>query len=115
MSPRLSQRSLGALLEALCLDYDRRRIAIAQGRLSRRVLHEYRYLNDRILYAAYSVTGDTSLSHIYIREIGERIGYAYTELEGVSEITYKRRKALIRRRILEELRLLDPEDATPLC
>lgn len=110
MSPRLSQKSLSAVLEALCLDYDRRRLAIAQGRLSRRVLHEYRYLNDRILYAAFSVTGDIELSHVYIREIGERIGYAYTVLEEVSEITYKRRKALIRRRILEELRLLDPED-----
>ena len=64
MSPRLGQKSLGALLEALCLDYDRRRIAIAQGRLSRRVLHEYRYLNDRILYAAFSVTGDLDTAHI---------------------------------------------------
>ena len=111
MSPRLGQKSLSVLLEALCLDYDRRRIAIAQGKLSRRVLHEYRYLNDRILYAAYSVTADTETAQIYIREIGARIGYAYTELEQISEITYKRRKALIRRRILEELRLLDEADS----
>ena len=107
MPPCLSQKTLDVLLCALCADFDRRRIAIGEGRLSRRVLFEYRYLNDRILGAAISVCGNYDSALTFVREIGSRTGYAGTALEGMSEITYKRRKNEIRRRILEELSLVD--------
>lgn len=113
MSPCLSQKTLDALLCALCADFDRRRLAIGEGRLSRRVLFEYRYLNDRILGAAISVCADYESALTYVREIGARTGYANSALEEVSEITYKRRKNEIRRRILEQLSLID-RDTTEL-
>ena len=110
MSPCLSARTLDALVCALCADFDRRRIAIGEGRLSRRVLLEYRYLNDRILAAALSVVGHCDLALTFVREIGTRTGYAKSALEEVSEITYKRYKHAIRHRILEELALADREE-----
>ena len=111
MSPCLSKKTLDALLCALCADFDRRRIAIGEGRLSRRVLFEYRYLNDRILGAALSVSGHYDVALTFVREIGARTGYAKTAIEGISEITYKRYKHEIRRRILEELSLIDRDDS----
>ena len=110
MSPCLSQKTLDALLCALCADFDRRRIAIEEGRLSRRVLFEYRYLNDRILGAALSVSGRYDNALTFVREIGARTGYAGSAIEGISEITYKRYKTEIRRRILEELSLVDRDE-----
>ena len=110
MSPCLSARTLDALVCALCADFDRRRIAIGEGRLSRRVLLEYRYLNDRILAAALSVVGHCDLALTFVREIGTRTGYAKSAIDGMSEITYKRYKHAIRHRIAEELALSDRDE-----
>lgn len=91
---------------ALCLDYGRRCAAIAEGSYGRRVLMEYRYVNFRIYEAAAEIVGE-NIAERFIFEIGRRIGYAKSELDGMSEVTYKRKKNEIKRAIAEKLHLVD--------
>ena len=98
--------TLDELISALCRDYFRRGSAIERSSQTRRTLIEYRYLNYRIREAAAEIVGD-HLAPIYIREIGESVGYAKSEDGTVSETTYKRYKKLIRDNIAKKLHLID--------
>ena len=102
-----SEHTLDMVAAALCADYFRRAEAIAAGKLSRRTLMEYRYLNCRIFEAAMEQTADREDALAYIEEIGARRGYAFSRFT-VSEATYKRRKFAIKEGILTKLHLQDP-------
>lgn len=97
--------TLPKLIRALCADYERRKIHIFEGDLPRRVRMEYSYLNSRIFDAAGEICGAAAAER-FIKEIGEGIGYAYTELDGYSESTYKCYKAEILANIAKKLHLL---------
>ena len=98
--------TLDALVLALCRDYFRRKEAIEDHTANRRTLTEYRYLNYRIREAAAEIVGDV-LAPVYIREIGESIGYAKSRDEENSELTYKRYKQLVKANIARKLHLAD--------
>ena len=71
----------------------------------RRTLMEYEYLNRRISDAAKEVAGDAYI--IYIKEIGENVGYAQSAAEDVSEYTYKKVKKEVKINIAKKLHLID--------
>ena len=96
--------TLPELIRALCADYERRKIHITERDLPRRVIMEYAYLNSRIFDAAGEICGVTAAER-FINEIGDGVGYAYTELEGYSESTYKSYKAEILGNIARKLHL----------
>lgn len=98
--------TLDELVVALCKDYERRAAAIADGACSRRTEIEYRYINYRIFDAARDIVGE-ELCHAYINEIGRKIGYAYSEVDTVSETTYKKQKQAIKINIAKKLHLID--------
>ncbi len=101
-------KTLDGLCVALCADFRRRASVIAEQKASRRTIYEYRYLNDRIFSATLSLVGERELAHRYIEEIGNKIGYANSAFaDEISEVTYKRRKMEIKRRILVSLHLQD--------
>lgn len=101
-------KSLDMICVAYCADFKRRSRAIAEYTASRRTIYEYRYLNDRIFHAAMSVTGEREMAYRFIEEIGAKVGYANSALaDDMCELTYKRRKMEIKRRILTSLHLLD--------
>ena len=87
--------TLEMLIAALCSDYTRRENEILSGRLSRRADIELRYLNYKLFDAAAEIVGE-KLSETYIREIGMRIGYAHSSVEGIGETTYKSNKSKIK-------------------
>ena len=98
--------TLDALVVALCLDYDRRADAIARSSASHRTDTEYRYLNFKIFDAVAEISGDL-LASAYINEIGRHIGYAKSEIDSVSEVTYKNYKRLMKENIAKKLHLVD--------
>ena len=108
MSMRLGEsKTLDNLCVALCADFRRRARAIAERSASRRTVFEYRYLNDRIFFTL-SLVGERDSAMRYIEEIGNKIGYANSYfMDEISEVTYKKRKAEIKRRILVALHLQD--------
>lgn len=95
--------TLEGLIVALCADFDRRREAIASGRIERRTDTELRYLNYKLLDAAAEIVGEGE-SEIYIREIGAHTGYAASR-SAVSESTYKKYKMLVKASIAKKLHL----------
>ena len=97
--------TLDFLIIALCRDFATRERAIEEKSCKRRTLMEYEYINRRLVYAAEEIVG--SEYRIYIREIGEKIGYAYSEIDGVSETEYKERKKEVKLNIARRLHLLD--------
>lgn len=97
--------SLDKLVYALCLDYDRRERAIAEGSVSHRTEMEYRYINYRMLSAAEEICGDSA--RIYIDEVASRTGYASSEISNAAEVTYKLRKLAMKQNIARSLHLLD--------
>ncbi len=97
--------SLTELITALCNDYIRRKEAIRQSRFSHRVTVEYKYINFKILDAAREIAGDAA--EVYIREIGNNIGYANTAMEEISETAYKLKKQEIKMNIARKLHLTD--------
>ena len=109
MTMRLGEtRTLDALCVALCADFRRRARTIAERSASRRTIFEYRYLNDHIFFATLSFVGERECAMRYIEEIGNKVGYANSFFaDEISEVTYKRRKAEIKRRILVSLHLED--------
>ena len=109
MSMRLGEsKTLDGVCVALCADFRRRARAIAERSVSRRTLMEYRYLNDRIFFATLSLVGERDCAKQYIEEIGNKIGYANSFFaDEISEVTYKKRKMEIKRRILVALHLTD--------
>ena len=95
-----------ALVVALCLDYPRRKNEIMKGRLSRRTDIEFRYINSKMYDAAAEIVGE-ELAELYIKEIGEKIGYAYSSVEDVSEVTYKINKRKVKEGIARRLYLAE--------
>lgn len=94
--------ALDALIISLCRDFSRRE----RGSDTRRVAMEYKYLNTRMLEAACDVAGE-EYGRQMIKEIGERIGYAKSELDEPSEATYKRLKLATKIAIARRLYLFD--------
>lgn len=97
--------TLDMLVVAFCKDYFERKAVILSDNVSRRTRMEYEYINSRISNAAMEVVGDDF--EIYIREIGEAVGYANSKIEGISENTYKHRKRSVKLNIAKKLHLMD--------
>ena len=93
------------LIVALCADYFRRKRLIDRKLAPYNVIMECRYLNYRILDAACSVVGAQNAERM-IREIGGRVGYVDSALDGMSETTYKIKKKEVKRAIAKRLSLL---------
>lgn len=100
------ESTLDALVIALCLDYGRRQKAIEERSAARRTETEFRYLNFKIFDAVAEVVGER-FAEIYIYEIGRKTGYAKTEIDCVSEVTYKNYKRMARDNIAKKLHLTD--------
>ena len=101
--------SLDLVVIALCLDYWRRDKIIRERSAERRTDTEFRYLNFYIYDAAAEIVGE-GLAEIFIKEIGEKIGYANSAaFDHMSEATYKIRKKRVKDRIAEKLHLTDAE------
>lgn len=98
--------TLDALVRALCLDYPRRERAISELSVSHRTDTEFRYYNFKIFDAAAEVVGEAE-AEIYIKEIGETVGYAKSDTFLISEVTYKKRKRLVMNNIAKKLHLCD--------
>ena len=94
------------MVVALCADYERRRSAIAERSVTHRTEMEYLYLNFKLLSAAEEIVGE-SRAELMIREIGERIGYAYSDLYEMSEVSYKKKKQEVKTNIAKRLHLID--------
>ena len=95
----------GRLCEALCADYDRREALLHDVTVPLRVRVECRYINLRLFAAIRECCADDGEARQFLREIGERCGYAYSSL-CYGETVYKRKKAEIRENILRRLHLL---------
>ena len=106
MARRIVESSLDVLVRALCLDYSRRERAIAERSVSHRTDTEFRYYNFKILDAAAEVVGEEN-AEIYIKEIGERCGYAKSDIYPISEVTYKQLKRLVMDNVAKKLHLCD--------
>ena len=98
--------TLDKLIKMLCLDYQRRAGALEEGIVGRRVAMEYRYLNYRMIEAAGRIVGESDALQ-YIKEIGDSVGYAKSEILIGSEPAYKRRKQAVKLGIARALYLLD--------
>jgi hypothetical protein len=101
----LMEKSLQEVVIALCADFERRQQAIKEKALPARVLLEYKYLNLRIIEGAMEVAGINN-ARIFIDDIGARRGYAHSSIEGLSEVSYKRIKAEVKRNIAGKLALI---------
>ncbi len=97
-------KTLDALIIALCADYFRRKEAIEARSVVHRTDTEYRYYNFKIYDAAAEIVGERECE-LYIKEIGEKIGFAFSGAE-VSEQTYKVNKRLVKERIATALHLV---------
>ena len=94
------------MVVALCADYERRQGAITERSVTHRTEMEYRYLNFKLLSAAEEIVG-VARAEAMIREIGNRVGYAYSELYDVSEVSYKKKKQEVKTNIAKRLHLID--------
>ena len=97
--------TLDSLIVAICRDFFTRTRAIEDKSCKRRTLMEYEYLNRNLVEAAYDIVGDEY--ETYINEIGNIFGYAYSEIEGISETEYKLRKKEVKIKIAKKLHLMD--------
>ena len=97
--------TLDFLIIALCRDFETRERSIKEKSCNRRTLMEYEYINRRLVDAAREIVGESY--GIYIKEIGERIGYAYSRVDGLSETDYKIKKKEVKLNIARKLHLLD--------
>lgn len=91
----MREGSLDTLISALCLDYGRRKSLIEGRTCPRRVDTELRYYNFKLYEAAAEIVGE-ELAEVFIYEIGARIGYAGSEVEGMCERTYKTYKRRVK-------------------
>ncbi|MBO5906737.1 MAG: hypothetical protein J6Q85_01100 [Clostridia bacterium] len=94
------------MVVALCADYERRRAAISERSVTHRTEMEYRYLNFKLFSAAEEIVGKAR-AELMIREIGNRVGYAYSELYDISEVSYKKKKQDVKSNIAKRLHLID--------
>ena len=97
--------TLDFLIIALCRDFETRERSIKEKSCNRRTLMEYEYINRRIMDAAREIVGESY--GIYIKEIGERIGYAYSRIDHLSETDYKIKKREVKLNIARKMHLLD--------
>ena len=98
--------TLDMLIVAFCRDYFARQEVLRGGSsYSRRTRMEYEYVNRRIREAAIEIVGCES--DVYIYEIAEKIGYAYSKVQGICEVTYKRKKREVKLNIARKLHLID--------
>lgn len=97
--------TLDLLIVAMCRDFFTRTRAIETKSCKRRTLMEYEYLNRTLIDATYEIVGEEY--NIYINEIGNKIGYAYSKVGGISETEYKARKKEVKINIAKKLHLLD--------
>ena len=105
VSDRGFSETLDFLIVAFCRDFETRERSIKEKSCQRRTLMEYEYINHRIYDAACEIVGGDG--EIYIQEIGEKTGYAYSKVAGVSEPTYKTRKKEVKLNIAKKLHLID--------
>ncbi len=104
MSRSCIESSLDRLIVALCADYERRARLIREGGIPLRMLSELSYLNMKILEGAEEEACYDGM--VFISEIGARVGYVNSELDFMSESTYKRRKAEVKQSIAKKLYLI---------
>ena len=97
--------TLDFLIIALCRDFETRERSIKEKSCNRRTLMEYEYINRRLVDAAREIGGESY--GIYIKEIGERIGYAYSRIDHLSETDYKVKKREVKLNIARKMHLLD--------
>lgn len=100
------ETTLDTLVIALCLDYGRRQRAIEEQSVTKRTDTEFRYYNFKIFDAVAEIVGERFAAR-YIYEIGERVGYAKSSVDCVSETTYKDYKRMIKDNIARKLHLCD--------
>ena len=98
--------SVDMIIVALCRDYFRREDALINKSVTKRTDTEYRYYNFKIFDAAAEVVGEAD-AEIYIKEIGEKVGYAKSDVFLISEVTYKQRKRCVMDNIAKKLHLCD--------
>lgn len=98
--------TLDSIIVALCRDYLRRNEVLKTGDCSVRTAMEYKYINAIIYDAACEVVGVRD-AVTYISEIGDRIGYASSQIDYVSESTYKQQKKEVKLNIARRLHLVD--------
>ena len=97
--------TLDFLIVAFCRDFETRERSIKEKSCKRRTLMEYEYINRRLVDAAREIVGESYRT--YIKEIGERIGYAYSRIEHLSETDYKLKKREVKLNIARKMHLLD--------
>ena len=98
--------SLDGVIVALCKDYCRRREAGKSVSYSRRTRMEYEYINSILIRAAAEIVGEGN-ADVILSEIGDKVGYAYSAIEEVSESTYKIMKKEVKLNIAKKLHMLD--------
>ena len=96
---------LEEIIKSLCADYTRRAVVLTCSNAPFNVIMEYRFLNYRIMNAAIEIAG-TRDARCFIKDIGEEIGYAETELWLLSEAEYKHRKTQVKYNIARRLSLI---------
>ena len=102
----VKKSSLDLLVTALCADFGRRERVIKAGEASRRTLTEFRYLNFKILEAVGDLVEERYV-RLFIKEIGENIGYANSQIDIYCESVYKSLKKEIKNNIAKKLYLFD--------
>ena len=111
-SERMSEETVGSsatldlVVVALCADYLRREQAITARTVAPRTAMEYKYLNRIIADAARETVGE-HYYRLYINDIGDRIGYAYSDAFSITERLYKEKKREVKLNIARRLHLLD--------
>ena len=98
--------SLDDVIIALCRDYLRREDVVSVSGCNERTSIEYRYLNYRIKEAADEIVGER-YALLFIEDIGKKMGYARSRIEGFSESDYKTMKRALKLGIARALHLLD--------
>ena len=96
---------LEKIIKSLCADYTRRALVLECRSAPFNVIMEYRFLNYRIMNAAIEIAGPRDARR-FIKDIGEEIGYATTDLWLLSETEYKQRKIQVKNNIAKRLSLM---------
>lgn len=100
----VKEDGLSLIVTGLCLDFDRREKGMHDEGTNPRTAMEYAYLNQILRGAAEEIVGEEW--RIFLREIGERRGYAKSDT-AYSETYYKKMKAEVTANIRRRLHLSD--------
>ena len=98
--------SVDSIVVGMCRDFERRTSSLRNESCGRRTAMEFRFLNSLIFDAASEIVGE-KLSGIFIEEIGNRTGFAYSKVDCFSESAYKLNKQQIKLGIARKLHLID--------